>query len=287
MKKLSAIFVAVTSASLLVASSASLANPRHIHRVHHAVAPSESMDDVGVMNVKGEANYKAEVPAPMPCPALRVLNDGFYVGIGASYDSYRIRNSLYTVNTAGAITNPSTHEVIGATGWNGELELGYGRYFDQFYLGAELAAAISNAEAKATSIDIDGDVDASQRVRARDSYSASLIGGVKLSEASLAYIRAGYINTKFRANTVIEGDELSAAVSESVSKRKGGGVFGVGIETYLADNLSLRGEFDHACYKSFSLNHFPPVLGVTTPIAVSKFKPSNNSYTLSLIYHFA
>ncbi|MCW5584312.1 MAG: hypothetical protein KIT56_10680, partial [Gammaproteobacteria bacterium] len=55
--RLSAIFVAVSAASLLVASTAGFAGHKPSHKASKMVA---------VQDFKGEANFKAEVPPPCP-----------------------------------------------------------------------------------------------------------------------------------------------------------------------------------------------------------------------------
>lgn len=251
--RLSTIFVAISAASLVFMSTTSFAMSKH-HKVE---------------NYKGEANYKAEVPPP--CPPIKMLLDGFYVGAGVSYDSYRFSNSYSRVDDEDALSF-SNH--TSARGWDGELNIGYGRYWDAFYLAGELHGVVSGADGSSNvSITLDGEnANGHGNVKARGSWALSLLPGLKLNDSTLAYIRLGYIQTDFKANGSITLDGVTT--SNSNSKWKGGFLGGVGMESYVADNVSLRGEYQYSAYSNFS-NNF------------GHSRPSNSSFTLGLQYHFA
>ena len=279
--RLSAIFAA---ASLLVVSTAGLA----------AHKSSE--------NFKGE-NFKAEVPPP--CPPILVLHDGFYIGAGLGYDSARVHESVNTWEyDAPDFVVPSFTESASRnqslTGWMGGLFVGYGHYFDWFYLGAELNGNISDADSTASWSDSDGNW-VSSKVEMRGTYGISILPGIKVNDSSLLYARLGYLRTNFKAknsfNFVSDPDDspVTAAVSGSSSNNKwrNGFTYGVGIETYVAEYVSVRGEFDHTTYNSRSVTASVDVPNLATPPVVvgnitstAKFKPSNNEFMLSLLYHF-
>jgi outer membrane immunogenic protein len=257
--RLSAIFVAVSAASFILASTTSFA-------MHHGKMHKEVEHE----NYKAE-NYKAEVP---PCPPVRVLLDGFYVGAGVSYDSYRF-NSSWSVSDAG--DTAGFHNHLSSRGWDGDLNVGYGRYWDAFYLAGEVHGVISGADgsvgissstagppATSSSINVN--------VKARGSWAVSVLPGMKLNDSTLAYVRLGYIQTNFKASGSATDDGVTFSASNN--KWKGGFIGGVGMETWVADNVSLRGEYQYSAYSNFS-NGFGSV------------KPSNSSFTLGLGYHFA
>ncbi len=259
--RLSTIFVAVTAASLALVSSASFA----MHGKRHVVE-----------NYKGEANYKAEVPPP--CPPIKLLLDGFYVGAGVSYDSYRFNRSFNRSDDDGDSVSFSNH--ISSRGWDGEINLGYGRYWDMFYLGGEIHGVISGADgsSNATFTDSDGDnVSINVNAKARGSYALSLLPGIKVNDSTLVYVRLGWIRTDFKVNGSINtNDPDFGNRSASRSKWKNGFLGGVGTETYIADNVSLRGEYQYSAYSSTSSNN-----------GGGSVKPSNSSFTLGIQYHFA
>lgn len=276
--RLSAIFVAVSAATLLMASASSFAGHKHD-------------------NFKGEANFKAEVP---PCPPILMLHDGFYIGAGVGYDSYRIHESSNLSdydNTVvpNVLTDYDTVSLNhSATGWMGGLFVGYGHYWDWFYLGAELNGNGSSADSTRRWNDTLGVLNGAYvrtKVEARGSWGIALLPGVKVNDSSLLYIRLGYLSTNFKAssnyNFPVTTWDPAWSGSFSKSKWRGAFNFGVGIETYVAENVSVRGEFDHASYGSHSYTGTVIVPSDTTFVANTKVKPSNNEFMLSLLYHFA
>lgn len=256
MKKLSsltAIASIVSTATLLAFSSASFAD---------------------------HANYKADYKNEAPCPPEPCLKDGFYVGIGLGYDNYRVRQStslgLTTeVNSLGAFGEIVTaNPPLSARGWNGSIFAGYGQYFDYFYIGAELLANTTNAQVTYGTGEGLGFYDAKFDVNA--SYGVSLLPGVRLSNATMMYVRLGYLRTEFKARETFVDDDLPLLVfSGSTTEWKNGFQYGLGMETLVCDNLSLRGEYTRTQYSSFRSSD------------ITSWDPSNNQAVLSLIYHFA
>jgi outer membrane immunogenic protein len=277
--RLSPLFVAVSAVTLLAASTVSFAG--HAHPYHHKT--------VAVQDFKGEANYKAECPPP--CPPVYILHDGFYVGAGVGYDAYRFHHSstFSIVDTVDPTNDFSATTSLNhsATGWMGGIFAGYGRYFDWFYLGAEINANASNADTTWSVTNTDDEFFRS-KLRARTSYGIALLPGIKLSDSSLFYARVGYLRTDFKVSeleTNVIDPEL--VTSRSNSDWKNGFNYGVGIETYVAENVSLRGEFTHTTYKSSkATSTFVDDTGTVTLTGTSKVEPSNNEFMLSLLYHF-
>jgi len=276
--RLSAIAIAVSAASLLMVSTAGIAAQK-THVVHE--------------NYKAEANFKAEVPPP--CPPILVLHDGFYLGLGVGYDSYRVRQTFeettFDFPTGVPLYSETSSHSSSATGWMGGIFAGYGRYFDTFYLGLEINANTSNADSTFSYSNSFGDA-ASMKLRARTSYGIALLPGLKVNDSSLLYVRLCYLRTNFRASfSETEVDFLTGGLvtdSESSSKWRNGFQAGVGIETAVAEDVSIRGEFTHTSFSSKTISGtvVDPVLGDTTT-ASAKFSLSNNEFMLSAIYHFA
>lgn len=275
--RLSSVFVAVAAASLLVSTTGIAAQK-------HKAAPQE--------NYKAETNFKAEVPPP--CPPVLMLRDGFYLGIGVGYDSYRVHSDTDLVVsdlTTGIVGySQDTDTNLSATGWMGGIFAGYGRYFDWFYLGLELNANASNADSSTSYVDSIGN-SASLKLKARSSYGVGLLPGIKLNDSSLLYVRLAYLRTNFKANASvttdsdIDGDFTT--VSGSSSEWRNGFQYGVGIETAVAEDVSLRGEYTHTSYNSKTVSEsFTDTPNSDVYSLSDKFDVSNNEFMLSLIYHF-
>jgi outer membrane autotransporter protein len=221
----------------------------------------------GAVFAKG---YKGEA-----CPQPPMLKTGFYVGAQAGYESWKVRKS---VNSAvpGFFTATSS-DTYAANGWLGGLMLGHGAMMsDWFYLGGEIFANWNNAnytESRSytyapTAFAFSG----SGKFSVDNSYGISLLPGVKISEGTMPYIRLGW-NWANLKNTegpgAIAGSALPAS-SKNVTSN--GFVFGVGTEMLLVDNWSARGEYNHTWYNDFfnACNHMP----------------SDNQFTVGLLYHF-
>lgn len=217
-------------------------------------------------NYKGE-NYKGEA-MPAPCPAPKMLLDGVYLGAQVGYDSYRVREGITPPDPSSLVANP----VINATGWVGGLMLGYGKYInDWFYLAGEIFGNVSSAQQKwsaATAFQ-----SATDKFTVNGSWGVALLPGVRLNDTSLGYVRLGWnwANLKSQGSFNVPG---VGGGSGSKTNTSNGFNFGVGIETLLWDNWSLRGEFSHTYYNSFN----------TT---VATINPSDNQFMLGLLFHFA
>ncbi|RDI44549.1 outer membrane protein [Aquicella lusitana] len=215
---------------------------------------------------KGEANYKGEAMAA-PCPPPKMLKDGWYVGGQVGYDSYRVRQNINTPSTSDIIGNP----VLNATGWVGGLFLGYGQYLtDLFYLGGEIFANVSDADENYSLTDTVGTYNSKFEVNS--SYGLALLPGLRLNDTSLGYIRLGWnwANLKGKEN-------ITGGASSSKSHTSNGFNLGLGLETLVYENWSVRTEYSHTWYNSFNS-------GGTFG---TKFNPSDNQFMLGVLYHFA
>lgn len=219
-------------------------------------------------NFKGEGSYKGE-PAPMPAPCL-VLKDGFYLGAQLGYDSYRVNRNVN--GTAGGITVTSSG-VTNATGAVGGLLAGYGQYFDMFYIGGEIFINTSDASQGSSSTSTSGPTSASSSFKVGTSYGISLLPGLKVNDSSLLYVRLGYNEASLKGSSTFTG--AGTTVSGSKSSYRGGFNYGLGMETAFYPNWSVRGEYTHTNYGSF------------TDSIGTKWSPSDNQGMLALIYHFA
>lgn len=215
------------------------------------------------------SNYKGDYKNEMPCPTPPSLMDGWYLGAQAGYDSYRIRQSISGVGEFSSTAS--------ATGWVGGLFAGYGQYFSNYYyLGGELLANYNgNNQTTFSMVDNDGD-SANQKFEAKGTWGISLLPGIKLNDTTLGYVRLGYNWTNFEASD--SAADAGVTASGSKSNTEGGFDFGLGLETLVYQNWSVRTEYNHVWYNSFNFNAGP---------ASESFDPSDNQFTLGVLYHFA
>jgi outer membrane immunogenic protein len=236
MRKLSAISAGVLAASVLLTSSVFAAH-----------------------NYKGEAGYKDVAPCP---PAERGLQSGFYVGAQAGYDFYSVRKNISL--DGGVFTSNPT---IAATGAIGGLFLGYGQYFnDMWYLGIEGAGNATGASNSWSATSAAGTVNT--KYSASSSWNLAVLPGLKLNVNSLLYVRLGYAWDR------VKGQITTPTTSGSKSQWSNGFMYGLGLESVLSGNWSLRTEYNHTSNNSFNTTHV-------------KFSPADNQVLLGVVYHFA
>lgn len=214
---------------------------------------------------KGE-NYKAEVPCPPPV----MLRDGFYLGAQVGYDSYRVREDVYFVPPSFNLFD--SDPVINATGWLGGLFLGYGRYLtDLFYLGGEVYGNYSSASGDWSALTKSRNFYYKNDFDVRGSWGLNLIPGLRLNDTTLGYIKIGYNWARFNSDETVYG----LGKFDDDHNTEHGWSAGLGLETLLWDEWSVRTEYNHICYDDFHSN-----LG-------TEFNPSDNQFTVGLVYHFA
>ncbi len=103
----------------------------------------------------------------------------------------------------------------------------------------------------------------------RTSWGVSLLPGIKLNDQSLLYGRIGYVRTYLKS---VEKGVISGSATDT--DWENGADLGIGLETLLMGNFSLRAEYNHIFYNAF-----------TTPLS-TRISPANNQFVLGLIYHF-
>jgi opacity protein-like surface antigen len=205
-------------------------------------------------------DYKGEILA-LPCHQPSTLKDGIYFGLGVGYDAYRIRQNIDLPVALGTVdqANPP----IAANSFLGNAFLGYGRQFNWFYMAGELAASYSGASTHysinqyRTSFSI------------RDSYSASILPGILVNPAALFYARIGYMRSFMKAQ-----ETLPTTFNIGTTHWGNAMNYGLGLETVVYKRVSMRGEYTYTNYDSFH------------SLLKTSFAPSNNQFTLSMLYHF-
>ncbi|TAK77859.1 MAG: hypothetical protein EPO11_02075 [Gammaproteobacteria bacterium] len=220
-------------------------------------------------NYKGES-YKDEIA--VPCPPPKMLMDGFYLGGQVGYDSWKVRENVNTPGTSN-ITAFTANPQIAENAWLGGLFLGYGQYLtDLFYLGGEIFANYENSNSTWSAQTATPAASYQSKFETNASYGLAFLPGLRVNDATLGYIRLGWNWAHLKA--VENTSRSTGSDSTSDSNTSNGFNFGVGMETLVYQNWSVRGEFAHTWYNSFTTNFD------------TKYNPSDNLYTLGVIYHF-
>lgn len=203
-------------------------------------------------------------PAVNPCKVPTLL-DGWYIGAQAGYGSYRVRNNinffdgapLYAMDVVNAGSNWSVGGVIG-----------YGKMLSQlFYLGGELSIVANTMEHTLYS---NFGIVYTNQYSSGPTYGLSLLPGIRLTNETLTYLRFGYNRVKFNST-----ETIVPLTPVNVSKNLNGFVIGIGMETLITGNYSVRGEFDHVFFSSYN----------TAGYYNTAVSPAYNGYALTFIYH--
>jgi outer membrane immunogenic protein len=219
-------------------------------------------------------------------PYIRVLKleDGFYLGAQIGYDSFKVRaTSNYAFAPLGTVAVGSfgNSHVISENGLAGGIFAGFGMYWcNRLYLGGELFMNNSAAsQSQNFNVTTSGTaVGSSAKVSSGASWGASLLPGLKVNDHSLVYVRFGYNQAYLRSQSnyaVTTGGVVTSGASAILSQWQGGFNYGLGIETAVYHNVSVRSEYSHTSFDSYADGN-----GTT-------YSPSDNQLMVSLIYHFS
>lgn len=207
--------------------------------------------------------YKGDYKGEAPCPMLK---SGWYAGAQGGYDLWRVRNSVTTPGGTNVVTQPA----IGAQGFAGGLFLGYGMMMnDWFYFGGEIVGNWTSADENFSTTDTST---YTNKFEADYNYGIALYPGVKMTDATLTFVKLGWNWANVETKETVTG-----AANGKKSETVNGFALGVGMETLLMDDWSLRGEFSHTFYSDFR----------TGGVYNTRVSPSDNQAMLGLIYHFA
>lgn len=125
-----------------------------------------------------------------------------------------------------------------------KLFAGYGGLVTQsFYVGGELEGTLASAE-----------ISDKNNAKTTYGFGLSLIPGLMLNQHTMAYVRVGYVRSRF----------------SDVNLLSSGGVFGLGLETTLTQHVDVRGEYDFTAYRSVG----------------SVGAPRSDAFNLGLVYNF-
>jgi outer membrane immunogenic protein len=170
--------------------------------------------------------------AAFATPAMAEPFAGPYVGAELGLDNYEGQGED-VLGAGDEIDGISGNGVVGG------VFAGYDIAMGNAFFGIEGKASLSDAEAS-----FDDGVD-SLSIRAKESFGASVRGGVMVNDSTGLYARVGWAKTKFKV----------AVNGVSASDSDDGLVLGAGLQTRLGANASLRVEYAHSDYNDFIKNN--------------------------------
>lgn len=154
----------------------------------------------------------------------------------------------------------------GAKGLTGGLLLGYGQRVDASHFAVEVEGGASSAdyqERKGNGDAYDMEMDYN--------YGISFLGGGYLTHSTLLYGRIGWMRANF------DWKRTSGGVTRSGSADTHGFRGGLGLQTDLSAQLSLRGEYLYTNYSEYNFGTGNETFSVT---------PASGTFRLGVIYDF-
>ena len=194
--------------------------------------------------------------------ATASANAGTGIYVGAQL-GHQVSNSKATATDAAGTYSLDS---FGGDGLDGGVMLGYGRRMDNIRLAVELEGSLSNTDFNYSDT-VGPD---SLQVELDNTFGASLIGGIYLTNRSMLYGCAGWVRSKFQWN----GNDSGTTGSGSVNKNAFRG--GVGFQVDLASN-ALRSEYVYTDYSDYN----------TSSGAFSmKVSPNTSMFRLGFVHNF-
>lgn len=229
-------------------------------------------------------------------PAASTHEGNFYLGAAISRDVTDFEASFNNdvIDGATLINTFNFSHDQNADGVNGEIFAGYGWLFnDHYYLGGEVFGSISSTQGEFDVNDVVGGVllNLSNTYRMRGSIGVAVLPGMKLSDSTLGYLRVGYVNSQFRLNTSTIPALGETTFDEAVNFRKNKGAvqLGLGVESMVTNNVSVRAEYDYNRYGTISRGAASAVAcgdETCTAISTLDIKPIVDQFKLAASYHF-
>jgi len=178
--------------------------------------------------------------AAFATPALAQDFQGFYAGIEGGFDNYEVKVDDIDLTDVIGFDATGSFDGLSGNGVMGGVFAGYHVTMDTTFIAVEGFAQLSDASVGISATDGVDEIDAN--IKAKESFGAAARFGVKVNNATGIYARVGWLSTNFKA-TIDDGvDAYSDSESEDAIQ------YGVGLETMIAESVSLRAEYLRASY---------------------------------------
>lgn len=216
--------------------------------------------------------------SPYYMPGQSLLN-GFYIGAGPELIA---TTGKIIVNSEAATYTDKIPLRISSYYPGARILGGYGSSYKQWYVGSELFGTYSPARSKLHSIIGEHHVD-SNNIQSDFSYGATLRGGYKFSPQLMAFALLGIDFSLFKVKSEKGYDVWIPKYICTPQKTKTlvGLMPGVGIESMLYKNLSIRAQYTYSLYTNIEDSYIRN--GDHRSV---KYKPVRSIFGLLLSYHF-
>lgn len=238
---------------------------------------------------------------PAAC-AMMSYFDGPYVGVGigivGAHTDAESKSSHIVVDNQFHLNRNFN---LGKYGGDANMFVGYGKTLNlSYYLGGEIFGHYFGIghESSSNETRVQGGfppfitpIDTSIKVRNPYSFGGDLRAGYLVSAKTMLYILFGldYARFKIEGESSVLNNEFfpipQTIISDSFTKWRVGYFPGIGLETGLTDHVSLRTEYTHTFYSSFSNAITQSEEGYYLSLK-NKVRPSRGLLTVKLSYLF-
>lgn len=257
----------LAASALLLAVSAGLAFAEDAPKAAAATATATAAcGKCCATKCKTTCETKCEKPECEPPPIN--LMDGFYVGANFGYN---VLTAETNIDEFARVSIRGNHYPA-TTGWNGGLFGGYGRYFDSYYIGAEVWGNWSNASQTFTAVTPRGFL--YNKIRANWAGGIGILPGVALNCGSLGYFRLGYEWSNIDSTRTLHINTPRTIIGGRDTNNRNGVALGAGIETQILCTMSIRADFIATIYSKNSIGQFG-----------SRVRLIDNRWTVGVLWH--
>jgi opacity protein-like surface antigen len=236
-----------------------------------------------------------------------------YFGINMGRDEALMNSGYWDSHTLIFANNALQSDLVGGEGglakiygWNLGLVAGYGFNFsNRWYAGLELTGNFDESTgqyrvargAYNTNTRSFGAFSMSAKFEKEGDFGVAFMPGYQVSDQALLYARVGYVGAQFRVINAWSGETdltpaQNALLTFKHSKWVDGLQLGVGVDTMVYQNLSLRTEFDINNYGNFNVREIPISTTsflnstISTSAIINRKNIIEDSFNVSLIWHF-
>ncbi len=226
------------------------------------------------------------IAAAAPFAANADTFSGAYAGVGLDLNALSSQitvNDDRNGNVAGA-ANGSSSSNSGGTLWGGAVYGGWGKCFNQFYVGAELGLDLQGGQVEDSiqPVGIAGSSRDSVKLTRGLSVSPTARLGYLIAPKTLAFIKLGVAGTSFKQSV---SSNSGVAVNYKKTHTLWGFTMGAGMETCISSKMKLRAEYIRTVYPTASATSGVSLTAAAGPYA-SKIKPIDNIFRVGVAYSF-
>lgn len=201
-------------------------------------------DDIGVVYLMGENMKSIGFGLLAVCLSASAAHaegfQGFYAGLEGGYDGYEVKVDDIDISDVAGFPATASFDGLSGNGAVGGVFAGYHLGGRTTFVAIEGFAQFSGASVGVSATD--GVDTVGLKVEAKESFGAAARLGMKVNQATGVYARIGWLTTKFEGTLDDGVDIYSDSTNEDAIQ------YGVGLETMVSDQVSLRSEYLRASY---------------------------------------